>query len=258
MYPLAIERRRVARINLQIAFPDATPGQLRQLSRACFRNVATGILEIGLVWWAPERVRRITEISGIEHLERVHGQGQGAMLLTAHFTCIEVGLPVLSAHSTLQAMYKRPHNRLMDSFMQRHRGRFTAIIAGHHSPIGLIKGLKRGHAMWYAPDQDFGGKETVFVPLFGVEATALTAPSRIAAIAGVPVLPCCIERKPGGRGYLLTIRAPLENFPTGDDVQDAGTINRATEELIRSNPEQYLWIHKRYKRRPDGSFGIYP
>jgi KDO2-lipid IV(A) lauroyltransferase len=200
----------------------------------------------------------MTEIRGLEHLLAARERGSGAMLLTAHFTCIEVGLPVLSAHATLQAMYKRPHNELMDAFMEHHRGKFTAIIAGHHSPIGLIKGLKRGHAMWYAPDQDFGGKDTVFVPLFGIEASALTAPARIAEMAKVPVLPSCIERKARGRGYLLTILPPLERFPSGDDHADALRVNRATEDLIRRNPEQYLWIHKRYKRRPDGSFGMYP
>jgi len=258
LYLLALERRRVAAINLGIAYPEADAAALRRLNRACFRSVSIGILEIGLVWWAPERVRRMTEVRGLEHLQEAGQAGQGAMLLTAHFTCIEVGLPVLSAHATLEAMYKRPHNRLMDAFMERHRGKFTAIIAGHHAPIGLIRGLKRGHAMWYAPDQDFGGKETVFVPLFGVEATALTAPARIAGIAGVKVMPSLIERLPRGRGYVLTIDPPLEDFPSGDDVKDALAINRATEALIRRNPTQYLWIHKRYKRRPDGSFGIYP
>jgi KDO2-lipid IV(A) lauroyltransferase len=258
LYLVAHERRRVAAINLAIAFPDDDARTLRRLNRACFRNVAVGILEIGLVWWAPDRVRRLTEVRGLEHLERARQDGKGAMLLTAHFTCIEVGLPVLSRHATLQAMYKRPHNKLMDAFMERHRGKFTEIIVGHHSPIGLIRGLKRGHAMWYAPDQDFGGKDTVFVPLFGVEATALTAPARIARMAGVPVLPSCVERKTGGQGYRLTIGPPLQAFPSGDDVRDALTINRATEDLIRRNPEQYLWIHKRYKRRPDGSFGVYP
>lgn len=258
LYRLASERRRVAAVNLGIAFPDRGRRALSRLGRAAFRNVSIGVLEIGLVWWAPERVRRMTEIRGLEHLERARQSGNGAMLLTAHFTCIEVGLPVLSAHTTLQAMYKRPHNRLMDAFMERHRGKYTAIIAGHHAPIGLIRGLKRGHAMWYAPDQDFGGKDTVFVPLFGVEATALTAPARIAGMADVPVMPCCIERLPRARGYRLTIGPPLPDFPTGDDERDALTINRATEALIRRNPEQYLWIHKRYKRRPDGGFGIYP
>jgi len=258
LYLLAIERRRVAAINLAIAYPEADKRRLRKLSRACFRNVSTAILEIGLVWWAPERVRRMTEVAGLEHLQEVRREGRGAMLLTAHFTAIEVGLPVLSAHVTLEAMYKRPHNRLMDAFMERHRGRFTALIAGHHAPIGLIKGLKRGHAMWYAPDQDFGGKDTVFVPLFGLEATALTAPARIARMAGVPVMPCSVVRKADASGYLLTIGAPIESFPSGDDMADALRINRATEQLIRGCPEQYLWIHKRYKRRPDGSFGIYP
>ena len=258
LYLLASERRRVAWINLRIAFPEAGPREIRRLARACFRNVSTGIFEIGLVWWAPRRVIAMTELRGLGHLEAARRAGQGAMLLTAHFTCIEVGLPVLAAHTTLQAMYKRPHNQLMDAFMERHRGRHTAIIAGHHAPIGLIRGLKRGHAMWYAPDQDFGGKDTVFVPLFGVPATALTAPARIAAMSAVPVMPCGIERKPRGRGYLLTIHPPLSDFPTGHDERDALTVNRATEALIRANPGQYLWIHKRYKRRPDGSFGIYP
>jgi KDO2-lipid IV(A) lauroyltransferase len=258
LYLLAFERRRVAGINLRIAFPDASARRIRQLNRACFRNVSTGILEIGLAWWAPERVRRLTELVGSEHLQRARADGKGVILLTGHFTCIDIGLPVLCTHATLQAMYKRPHNALMDAFMQRRRGAYTAIITGHHSPIGLIRGLKRGHAMWYAPDQDFGGKDTVFVPLFGVPATALTAPARIAAMAAVPVLPALIERKPGGRGYRLTIDPPLDQFPSGDDLADARAINRATEDLIRRNPEQYLWIHKRYKRRPDGSFGIYP
>lgn len=257
LYLLAFERRRVAWVNLAIAFPDASRAELRRLARACFRSVSIGVLEIGLAWWAPERVRRLTRIAGLEHLEEARSEGRGMMLLTAHFTCIDVGLPVLSAHATLQAMYKRPHNRLMDSFMERHRGKYTAIITGHHSPIGLVRGLRRGHAMWYAPDQDFGGKDTVFVPLFGVEATALTAPARIAGMAGVPVLPCCLQRLPWGRGYRLSIEPPLANFPSGDDREDALAINRATERLIRQNPEQYLWIHKRYKRRPDGSFGIY-
>jgi KDO2-lipid IV(A) lauroyltransferase len=258
LYRLAGERRRVARVNLGIAYPDASATELRRLNRACFRSVAIGILEIGLAWWAPERARRMTEVRGLEHLQRAQREGLGAILLTAHFTCIEIGLPVLSAFATLEAMYKRPHNALMDAFMERNRGRYTAIIAGHHAPIGLIRGLKRGHAMWYAPDQDFGGKDTVFVPLFGVEATALTAPARIAGMAGVPVLPCLIQRQPWGRGYVLTIAPPLAAFPSGDAVADAVVVNRATESLIRQNPEQYLWIHKRYKRRPDGTFGIYP
>ena len=258
LYRLAHERRRVAAINLAIAFPNAPEQERRRLNRACFRNVSIGILEIGLVWWAPGRVRRMTTIQGLENLLEVQRAERGAILLTGHFTCIEVGLPVLAAHATLQAMYKRPHNRLMDSFMQRHRGKYTAIIAGHHSPIGLIKGLKRGHAMWYAPDQDFGGKDTVFVPLFDVEATALTAPARIASMAQAPVLPCSIERKAKAAGYQLRIGKPIEGFPSGDDLDDAITINRVTEQLIRDNPAQYLWIHKRYKRRPDGSFGIYP
>jgi KDO2-lipid IV(A) lauroyltransferase len=258
LYWLAGERRQVAAINLGIAFPELPAAGIRQLNRACFRNVAIGTLEIGLVWWSPQRVKAMTEIRGLENLEAARSRKQGAMLLTAHFTGIEVGLPVLSAQVTLQAMYKRPHNRLMDRFMERHRGKFTAVIASNNAPISLIRGLKRGHTMWYAPDQDFRGKDTVFAPLFGVEANALTAPARIAGMTGVSVMPSWVARKPWGGGYVLTILPPLSDFPTGDDYRDALTINQVTENLIRRNPEQYLWTHRRYKRRPVGGERLYP
>jgi KDO2-lipid IV(A) lauroyltransferase len=199
----------------------------------------------------------MSTVRGLEHLAAARANGSGAILLTAHFTCIEIGLPVLAAHVRLQAMYKRPHNLLMDWFMERRRGEFTAVIADNNAPISLIRGLRKGHAMWYAPDQDFRGKDTVFVPLFGVEASALTAPARIAAMAGTPVLPACIERKPRGQGYVLTILPPLAGFPVGDVRADALAINRVTEDLIRRNPAQYLWIHKRYKRRPNGAGSLY-
>jgi Kdo2-lipid IVA lauroyltransferase/acyltransferase len=255
---LAGKRRRIAEVNLRIAFPGCGAAEIRRLSRASIRNFIIGMLEIGLAWWSPRRVLAMTDVQGLEHLDSVRSRGLGAMLLTAHFTCIEIGLPVLAARTTLQAMYKRPHNAVMDWFMERHRSEFTAVIADNDSPISLVRGLSKGHAMWYAPDQDFRGKDTLFVPLFGVEATALTAPARIASMAQVPVIPALLRRKPWGRGYVLTLLPPLRDFPRGDEYEDALTVNRAIEDLIRQNPEQYLWVHKRYKRRRDGARELYP
>jgi KDO2-lipid IV(A) lauroyltransferase len=155
-------------------------------------------------------------------------------------------------------MYKRPHNKLLDAVLKHNRARYTASIISHDKPLALLKGLKRGHAMWYAPDQDFGRKDTVSVPLFGVDATALTAPARIAKISGAPIVPYYIRRKPRGQGYKLMFLPPLENFPVNNAEEDALAINRVIEYMIMQNPEQYLWTHKRYKHRPDGRKGIYP
>jgi len=257
-YWLAPGRRRVGEINLRIAFPDLSSAKLRELNRAGFRNLGVGLFELGLAWWETDRVLAMYETDGLEHLQAAQQRGSGVIILTAHFTCLEVGGPILNQHVPFQAVYKAPHNPLFAAFMAHARAGYTHAIINYHKPIGLIKGLKKGHAMWYAPDQDFGQKDTVFVPFFGVPATALTAPARIAKISGAAVVPYYIARKPRGRGYRLTFLPPLQNFPCNDPEQDALVINRVIEKMILQNPRQYLWSHKRYKNRPDGRRGMYP
>ena len=142
--------------------------------------------------------------------------------------------------------------------MKYHRGRLYKAIVDHHQPRTLIKGLKQGYAAWYAPDQDVSGKDSLFIPFFGVDATALTAPARMAKIAKAPVVPYYIERKASNQGYRLVIQPALDNFPTDDAEADARRINNTLEQLILKNPNQYLWVHKRYKNRPPGAEQIYP
>ena len=252
------ERRQIGEINLQIAFPDHSLEQIQQQNRTCFRNLGIAAFELGLSWWENRRLLEMCDIEGLEHLQQAQQQGKGVIILTAHFTCLEIGGPVLNHHVPFQVMYKRAHNRLFDAFMRYHRGRLYKAIVDHHKPITLVKGLKKGYAAWYAPDQDFGGKDTVFVPFFGVDATALTAPARFAQISGAPVVPYYIQRKPHGQGYRLTILPALENFPTGDAEKDALCINQVLESMIMKNPDQYLWVHKRYKNRPADQKRIYP
>lgn len=117
--------------------------------------------------------------------------------------------------------------------------------------------MKKGYAAWYAPDQDFGSKDTIFVPFFGEQATALTAPARFSEITGAPVVPYYIVRKPKGQGYKLVVLPELENFPSGEAKDDAAVINRTLEDMVMKNPQQYLWIHKRYKNRPAGASSVY-
>jgi KDO2-lipid IV(A) lauroyltransferase len=252
------ERRSIGEINLQIAFPEHSLQQIQQQNKTCFRNLGIAAFELGLSWWQDKRLLALCDIHGLEHLQQAQQQGKGVIILTAHFTCLEIGGPVLNHYVPFQVMYKRAHNKLFDAFMKYHRGRLYKAIVDHHRPMALVRGLKKGYAAWYAPDQDFGGKDTLFVPFFGVDASALTAPARFARISGAPVVPYYIERKPAGQGYALTILPALQDFPGDDAERDARRINQVLEDMIMKNPEQYLWVHKRYKNRPEGQPRIYP
>ena len=207
-------RRQIGEINLRIAFPDYSNDQIRQLNKSCFRNIGIAAFELGLSWWEPERLLDFCEIQGLEHLQDALQKKKGVIILTAHFTCLEIGGPVLNHHVPFQVMYKKIKNRLFNEFMRYHRSRLYKAVVNSNKPLTLVKGLKKGYAAWYAPDQDFGSKETVFVPFFGVDATALTAPARFAKITGAPVIPYYIKRKASGKGYTLTILPALENFPS--------------------------------------------
>jgi Kdo2-lipid IVA lauroyltransferase/acyltransferase len=258
LYLVMPKRRKIAEINLRIAFPDASDQEIKRLIKSCFRNMGIGGFEQALNWWHSDRLLKLCEIEGEEHL--IPPEGKGIILLSAHFTCLEIPGPTLIHHLPVpfQVMYKHAHNKLFDAFMYYHRARLYAAIVDYHKPIGMIRGLKKGNAAWYAPDQDFRGKDMIFVPFFGELASTLTAPARLAKISATPVVPYYIKRKPGGQGYHLVILPPLKDFPSGDDEADALSINQKLEELIMHNPEQYLWVHKRYKNRPEGAPAIYP
>ncbi len=258
LYILLPERRTVADINLKIAFPDAAEPEILRMRKLCFENMGIALFELGLSWWENERLLKFCEVEGLEHITEVQQQGRGVIILTAHFTCLEVGGPVLNHYVPFQVMYKRAHNPLFDAFMRYHRGRLYKAIVDHHKPMAMIRGLRKGNAAWYAPDQDFRGKDMVYIPFFGVQASALTAPARFAEMTHAAVVPYYIQRKADGRGYRLVVLPALENFPGEDTVSDAIRINQALEHLIMQNPEQYLWIHKRYKNRPEGEPALYP
>ena len=257
IYYVMPARRCIGEINLRFAFPQANAAEIKRRNKLCFKNIGIAAFEMGLSWWQDKKLLALCEIEGLQYLMQAQAQGKGVIILTAHFTCLEIGGPVLNHHVPFMVMYKRAHNKLFDAFMRFHRGRLYKSIVDHRKPMAMIKGLKKGYAAWYAPDQDFGGKDSVYVPFFGVDATALTAPARFASMTGAPVVPYLVQRKLHGAGYKLTILPAMENFPVGDEIQDAQRINAVLENLIMKNPDQYLWVHKRYKSRPPGGAGIY-
>lgn len=258
LYIALPKRRDIADINLRFAFPEASDNEIVRLRKASFKNMGIAAFELALTWWKDNRLLELCEVEGLDNITKIQAEGKGVIILTAHFTCLEIGGPVLNHYVPFQVMYKPAHNKLFDAFIRYHRARLYKAIVDYHKPMAMIKGLKKGHAAWYAPDQDFRGKDIIYIPFFGVQASALTAPARFSKMTDAAVVPYYIKRKTGGQGYKLVILPALENFPTGNTEQDALAINQALEHLIMQNPEQYLWVHKRYKNRPEGEPEVYP
>lgn len=252
-------RRRVAHTNIALCFPDLNPQQRDELLRACFRGVGQSLPETALCWWGrDEQLRSLCKLEGLEHLTRALEKGHGAILLSAHFTCLELGGRLLALHQPFHVMYKRHRNELFEAIMRGARERQFERAISHHDIRGMLRSLKEGKAIWYAPDQDFGRKHSVFAPFMGVTAATLTAPARLAKMSGAPVVPFFPQRLDHGAGYKLTILPALENFPGVDDVADAQRINTIIGQQVRRVPEQYLWLHRRFKTRPEGGQPLYP
>jgi len=260
MYGLARERRRVAHINVDLCFPELEPAQREHIVHESFVSAAMAIFEMGLAWWADnERLRAMQRIEGLEHLETALAKGKGAILLGGHYTTIELSGRLMGLHRRdVFPVYKHARNPLYDAAMAAGRRRVYEGILDNLDLRALVRVLRQGKVVWYAPDQDFGRHRSVFAPFFGVPTATLTTTARLARLAGAPVLPFYSERLPGEAGYLIRVGAPLADFPSGDDVRDATTINRAIEAQVRRTPEQYLWLHKRFKTRPRGEPPIYP
>ncbi|MDH5423504.1 MAG: lipid A biosynthesis lauroyl acyltransferase [Gammaproteobacteria bacterium] len=254
-------RARAAMVNLKIAFPEHTAQEITRLCKTNFKHLGTGVFEVGLAWWQQKKLLKISRINGLHHLTAALEKGRGVILLTSHFTCLEIGAHIICTKVPLEAVYKPAKNKLFDFFMVKKRNEHFSKLISNDSPRKIIAALKRNHVIWYAPDQNLRGKDVVFAPFFNEMATAITAPSRLATLSGAALVPYYIKRhrdKASGEIiYELFILPCVENFPTDDINKDAAQINLINEDLIRQNPEQYLWVHKRYKTRPPGEKPLY-
>lgn len=254
---IARRRRRIAAINLKLCFPELSDRQRRRLLDEHFAALGRAAFETALAWWASdERLKPWVRIEGQEHLERALASRRGVILLTGHFTTLEIGACFMTFYFTFHAMY-RPHaNPLYQNFMRRARERRTRMPALTRDDLrGMLRALREGHAVWYAPDQNYG-KNSVFAPFFGVPAYTITATARLAKTSRALIVPYFPERLADGR-YRVTILPPLEDFPGADVVAAVARVNKLIEDGARRVPEQYLWVHRRFKTRPEGEAKLY-
>lgn len=234
--------------NLELCRPDLTPKARERLLAAHFRSLGISLFETAMAWWSSDaRIRRLTELEGVEHLERALRAGHGAILLSAHFTTLEIGARSLCARLPMNVMYRPTRNALLGYFLARNRRRRARRAIRRDDVRTLVSSLGANEPVWYAPDQSYRNKGAEMVPFFGIPAATNTATSRLARMTGAVVLPYFPERLPGARGYRMVIQPPLEGFPSDDRVADATRFNALIEAHARRVPEQYLWIHRRFK-----------
>lgn len=258
LYRALPRRRRIVRANLRLCFPELSAAERERLLRRNFASMGIALFELGLTWWAADaRLRPLCQLHGLAHVEQARARGRGVILLGAHFTTLEICGRLLAHHLPVAVTHKPPRDPLIAAFLERSRRRLFQRVTHTYELRGMVKGLRNNGIVWYAIDQDFGAKQSVFAPFMGVATSTLTTVARLARMTGAPVLPFFHHRLEGGRGYELTIFPPLEGFPSGDDVADATAVNRAIEAYVRKAPEQYFWAHRRFKTRPPGEKGVY-
>lgn len=236
-----------ARRNMELCLPELTAEAREKLITHHFESLGIALFETAMSWWASDRrIRAISQVEGREHLDAALARGNGVLLLSAHFTTLEIGARILATFTPINIMYRPTKNECLAYFLGRNRGRRAKRAIPRDDIRTLVTALRNNECVWYAPDQCYRKKGAEMVRLFGIPAATNTATSRLAAMTSAAVLPYFAQRLPGG-GYRAVIHPPLEGFPSGNPVADAEAFSRMIEQQVRLAPEQYLWIHKRFK-----------
>ncbi len=258
-YRLAARRRKIATINLKLCFPNLTDKQRHDLLYQHFESLGMGLLEMFSAWWLKDtRLKPLEHIEGLEHLNSGLENDKGVILLSAHFTSLELGSRFLTMHTTiLHAVYRQHENPLMEYLMKKSRKDKAEKTIPRDNIREMLRSLKQNKPVWLATDQNFGHKNSVFADFFGIPAATSIAVPRLAKISKATIIPFFTQRLKDNQGYKIILQPALENFPTGDDVQDALLINKLIETQIKQAPEQYLWVHRRFKDRPDEKKSFY-
>jgi len=246
-------RRRIAARNLELCFPQLDATAREALLREHFRLLAIGVFEFARAWWGSvDPLRRGIEVEGLEHMAAARVGGRGVIVVSGHFTTLEVCGRLMCDHVPLAGMY-RPHAQpAMEWAVRRGRARYAAAMFPKQDVRGAVRHLKRGGLLWYAPDQDPSRGDSVYVPFFGQPAHSLTSTHQLARMSGATVLVFQHARRADG-SYAMKLWPAFEDFPSKDATADTARVIAAIETMADAAPAQYLWIHRRFKRRPDGT-----
>lgn len=258
LYRIVPARAHVTQVNLKLCLPQLSDAERTRMGRRHFRLLVCSLFSIGTIWWSrPSRLRRVVRVRGIEHLEAAQHQGQGIILLAPHFVAMDAGGMRLSMDRKMSSMYQTHPNPVFDHFILQARKRFDGKLFDRKAPLTrLIRSIRSGAPFYYLPDQNAGAKHGMFVPFFGTEASTFPMLGKLAAAGKAVVIPCSNRIIPW-RGIETVLYPPMENFPQGDAYADTLRMNQEVERMVSDLGADYLWSHKRFKRRPEGETDLY-
>jgi Kdo2-lipid IVA lauroyltransferase/acyltransferase len=245
--------------NLEVCFPEWTAEQVHENARLVFIDQMLGFFETLKAWYSPKWFKDRMQIEGLEYLAAAQAQGKGILLLGTHSTLLDAGGYLCAQYFDIDVVYRPQNNPLLDMLIYRCRASIYNTQIDHDNMRGLVRQLRDGHAIWYSPDQDFGLKQGVMAPFFGVPAATVTAHRRLLKMAQATAIPLYFYRTGDldDPRYQVLIEAPVENLPSSDEVKDAIRVNQIIERQLRIAPTQYMWFHRRFKTRPEGYEKIY-
>lgn len=246
-------RRAIVRRNIELCFPELSPEERDALAYEHFKALGMTLIEMGLGRWASDRhLQSITRLTGIEHVERALDAGRGVILLSAHFTTLEIMGRVLSQHiPPFDAVFRQNRSEFMTELQRTGRERSAATTIEKRDIKKMVRSLKQARPVWYAPDQSYNRKGAAVIPFFGVPAMHTTATSTLARLGNAAVIPF-FPRRLDDSSYEMTLLPALEDFPGDDPVSDTRRYLELLEQHVRTCPEQYFWVHKKFKDLPDG------
>ncbi len=250
-YKLGASRRKIAFKNIQSCFPELSTAECEAINKQHFSLVGQSVFTVPAnMWIGAKRFASRIEVIEREHYDKALQNNRNIILLAPHFVGLDAGGFAVSQERDAITMYQYAKNGLMDEIVKRGRGRYGGVLIERKAPLRqTIKAIRKGMPFYYLPDQD-AGRKGVFVPFFHPLASTVPMLGKFAKMSNAVVIPVKTKVKPKGKGYEVSFGAPLENFPSGDDMADTLTMNQAVEAMIRTMPEQYLWVHKRFKTRP--------
>ncbi len=248
---LAGNRRAIVRRNIELCFPDLTPSERDALATQHFEALGMSLIEMGLGRWASDRTHsKIARLDGVEHLHEALERGKGVILLSAHFTTLEISGRLLAMNCPpFDAVYRKNRSEFITELQRTGRERSADATIEKRDIKKMVRRLREGRPVWYAPDQSYDRKGAAVIPFFGVPAMHTTATSTLARLGDAVTLPFFPRRLDDG-SYVHTILPPLQDFPGDDPVEDTRKYLHVLEEHIRRCPEQYLWIHRKFKNLP--------
>lgn len=251
------DRERVAKRNLELCFPEMSLKARKDLLNENMLTMGMMPIETAISWWASDKsLKKRVEYHGLEHIQNALAKGKGVLLLTGHFTSMELGGRLIMLKQPCYVMFRELKSPLFNAVMMHQRQRHSEGIILQADMRGMLRALKKNNVVWYAPDQDFGRRTSVFAKFFGVNAATIPATARLAKMSGAAVVPYVPRRLPNGN-YVIDIGPAWENYPIGDELADAQRVNDWVEAEIKKTPTQYLWVHRRFKTQPEGKGLIY-